>query len=158
MSRSSHAHLVTFVGPAVIRAIREMTATNDVGNAEHVDRALLLATLRNVDSAPHFLAGPIATAAAQAAQGLRIVLVSPLFDASSADYQSHRPTALGTRHFDRVQSVLTYVYVQVTKVAQEMGKILMDVDVLLKGEDEPLPESVTTNAQLTYRGEISLYA
>ncbi|GJE90757.1 nucleotidylyl transferase [Phanerochaete sordida] len=128
-----------------------MTTANDPGNVEHVDRALLLATLHNVDHAPHFLAGPIASAAAKTAQALRIVLVSPLFDARSADYQSHRPTALGTKRFDDVQRVLTYVYVQATKVAQEMDKILMDVDVLLKGEDEPLQESATADVQIVYR-------
>lgn len=130
-----------------------MTTANDTGNVEQVDKALLLATLHNVDSTPHFLAGPIATAATQAAQALRIVLVSPLFDANSADYQSHRPTALGTKRFNDVQRALTYVYVQATKVAQEMGKILMDVDVLLKGEHEPLQESATVDAQVVYRGD-----
>ena len=135
-----------------------MTTANDPGNVAHVDRALLLATLHNVDHAPHFLAGPIASAAAQTAQALRIVLVSPLFDASSADYQSHRPTALGTKRFDDVQRVLTYVYVQATKVAQEMDKILMDVHVLLKGEDEPLPESAATDVQIVYRGELYSYS
>ncbi|EKM55169.1 uncharacterized protein PHACADRAFT_94240 [Phanerochaete carnosa HHB-10118-sp] len=128
-----------------------MTTANDTGNVEQVDKALLLAALHNIDNTPHFLAGPIATAAAQAAQNLRIVLVSPLFDANSADYQSHRPTALGTKRFRDVQNVLTYVYVQATKVAQEMDKILMDVDVLLKGEDEHLQESATADAQVVYK-------
>lgn len=111
----------------------------------------MLAALHNVDSVPHFLAGPIATAAAKTAKALQIVLVSPLFDASSTESQGHHPTALGTTRFEDVQSVLTYVYVQATKVAQEMDKILMDVDVLLKGEDEVLEDCAIEGAQAIYR-------
>jgi pantetheine-phosphate adenylyltransferase len=127
-----------------------MTDT-DRDNIPQADRAVLLAGVRNVDGVPHFLAGPVATAASKTTQFLRIVLVSPLFDAASADLANHRPTALGTRRFDDVQRVLTYVYVQATRVAQEMGKILMDVDVLLRGTDEPLEASVPADAQVIYQ-------
>jgi hypothetical protein len=34
-----------------------------------------------------------------------------------------------------VQRLLTFVYVKATSIAQEMGKVLMDVDVLLCGLD-----------------------
>ena len=119
----------------------------DGDHGEQVDRALLLAALDTVDTVPSHLAGPVATAAAKTAQALRIVLVSPLFDAGS------QASALGTARFYDVQRVLTYVYVQATAVAQEMGKILMDVDVLLQGADEPLREDVAADAQVVYQGE-----
>lgn len=128
-----------------------VTATDGDGPAR-VDRAVLLAALHNVDHPPRFLSGPIANAAAQTAKTLRIVLVSPLFDVRSASATNSRPTALGTEKFEEVQRLLTYVYVQATKVAQDMGKILMDVDVLLKGEDGSLQESATADAQLVYKG------
>jgi pantetheine-phosphate adenylyltransferase len=35
---------------------------------------------------------------------------------------------------------LTYVYVQATAVAQELDKVLLKVDVLLRGFDEDLSE------------------
>ena len=137
------------IRPAVIAS----TMANDADHVQQADRAVLFAALHNVDHVPRFLAGPVATAASRTNQALRIVLVSPLFDSGSAGLESHRPTALGTKRFDDVQSILTYVYVQATKVAQEMGKILMDVDVLLKGEDEPLQESITAGAEIIYQGE-----
>lgn len=148
-SHKRHTSIVSrlWVHPAVIAA---MTASNedDVG---HVDRALLIAALDTVNDVPHHLSTPIATAASKTVQALRIVLVSPLFDANPASDGSHRATALGTTQFGDVQRVLTYVYVQATKVAQEMGKILMEVDVLLRGENEPLQESVITGAQIVYQ-------
>lgn len=124
--------------------------SDDVGI---VDKAILVARLESVDSVPHFLADPVATAAAKTAQCLRIVLISPLFDPDTArdEDSSERPTALGTARFDDVQRVLTYVYVQATKVAQEMNKILMDVDVLLQGQNEPLRESLVSDSQIIYR-------
>ena len=128
-----------------------MTAidTDDVGLA---DRALLLAALDTVDTVPHHLSTPIATAASKTTQALRIVLVSPLFDANSIDGDDLQSTALGTSRFENVQRVLTYVYVQATRVAQEMGKILMDVDVLLRGDNEPLQDSTTIGVQVIYQG------
>ena len=119
------------------------------GNVDATDKSYLLARLDSVDVVPHFLAKPITIATRNTAKQLRIVLVSPLFDADRAE----RPSALGTTRWDDVQSILTYVYVQATKVAQEMGKILMDVDVLLKGEGEALPASVTDDVQIMYRCE-----
>ncbi|EAU88686.2 pantetheine-phosphate adenylyltransferase [Coprinopsis cinerea okayama7 len=41
-------------------------------------------------------------------------------------------------NFNAVQRLLTFVYVQATKTAQEHGKILMDIVVLLKGFNEDL--------------------
>ncbi|KAI0345333.1 Nucleotidylyl transferase [Trametopsis cervina] len=115
---------------------------------EVVQKSLILARLDRIDKPPHELSSPIATATSKTVQQLRIVLFSPLFNKDDVERPS---AALGTKHWDAVQSTLTYVYVQAMKVAQEMGKILMDVDVLLKGEEEPLSESITKDAEVVFR-------
>ena len=112
-----------------------------------VDKSVLYARLDTVDYVPHFLSFPVSVATAKTVKQLRIVLISSLFDADRDG-----PSALGTTRWDEVQSILTYVYVQATKVAQEMGKILMDIDVLLKGENEPVPEPVHTDVHVIFRG------
>lgn len=120
----------------------------DADDIELVDKSVLFARLENIHVVPHFLARPIAVAASKTAKQLRIVLVSSLFDSSKAE----GPSALGTQQWDNVQSILTYVYVQATKVAQEMDKILMDIDVLLKGESEFLSSSATFDVHVVFRG------
>ncbi|KAI0705871.1 Nucleotidylyl transferase [Cytidiella melzeri] len=117
---------------------------------EDAQKAVLFARLESIDKAPHCLSSPIAVAASKTVQTLRIVLVSPLFDLENAHYRS---AAIGTKRWDAVQSTLTYVYVQAMKVAQEMGRILMDVDVLLKGEHESLPSDITADAEIIYRSD-----
>ena len=117
-------------------------------DSELVHKAVLLASLDNIDKPPHFLSSPIAAAAAKTVQQLRIVIYSPLFDTENPERPS---AAIGTRRWDAVQSTLTYLYVQAMKVAQQMGKILMDVDVLLKGAHEPLSDSVTEDAEVIFR-------
>lgn len=124
-------------------------------NPDHTDqvhKAVLLASLHDIDAPPHFLSSPIAAAAAKTSQQLRIVLYSHLFNTDNPQRPS---AAVGTRRWDAVQSTLTYVYVQAMKVAQEMGRILMDVDVLLKGEHEPLSETITADAEVIFRSEFS---
>ena len=119
-------------------------------NGEHVRKAVLLAGLDSIDTPPHFLSEPVAAATRSASQQLRIVLISPLFDTDNAE---HLGAAVGTKRWDAVQSTLTYVYVQAMKVAQEMGNILMDVDVLLKGQHDSLSESITADAEVLFRSE-----
>ncbi|KAI0763683.1 hypothetical protein BC629DRAFT_1543037 [Irpex lacteus] len=97
---------------------------------------------------PHTLSSPIAIAASKTTQQLRIVLISPSFDKENAESPS---AAVGTKRWDAVQRTLTYVYVQAMKVAQEMDRILMDVDVLLKGERETINEQITADAEVIYR-------
>ena len=53
--------------------------------------------------------------------------------------------------WDDVQRLLTYVYVQATKVAQDMDKVLLDVDVLLKGFDEDLSSEVAMGMEVVFR-------
>ena len=97
-------------------------------------------------SAPHFLA-PVISAAAHVTQNrLLIILYSPLFNSGGTSH---------TGAWDSVQRLLTFVYVQATKVAQEMGKVLMEVDVLLKGlDDESQPSVDTTEAVFLVEGGV----
>jgi pantetheine-phosphate adenylyltransferase len=119
------------------------------------NRAVLFARLNDIDRPPHRLAAPIAAAATSTVQQLRIVLISPIFDPENIECHS---AAIGTKRWDVVQSTLTYVYVQATKVAQETGRILMDVDVLLKGERESISNSCTVDTEVIYRSKYSILA
>lgn len=133
--------------------------------AEPVRHAVLLATVRDIDSPPTYLASAIATAVSRTADRLCIVLCSPYFEDRSAiprspaeerlDFDVSKAVTIShTEQWDEVQRVLTYVYVQATKVAQDMDKVLMDIDVLLKGTSIPLLEEVFVDAELVYSGEI----
>ncbi|KIY43437.1 Nucleotidylyl transferase [Fistulina hepatica ATCC 64428] len=89
-----------------------------------VDSALLVARLPDL-APPHFLSSPISFASRRTRSRLVIVLVSDFFNDHGGI--SHAGT------WDDVQRILTYVYVQATKVAQDINNILMHVDVLLRG-------------------------
>ncbi|KAF8197511.1 Nucleotidylyl transferase [Pholiota molesta] len=112
-------------------------------NHKLVDNALLLATLPNL-TLPHFLSQVIAQAVTYTRKRLIIVLFSRYFNVhrpqsgDDADQQSLTfPEMQGLSHtltWDAVQRILTYTYVQATKVALEMNKVLMEVDVLLKAD------------------------
>ncbi|KAF9021186.1 Nucleotidylyl transferase [Hymenopellis radicata] len=91
-----------------------------------VRTALLLATVPTLSS-PHFLAPAIIAAATEAQNRLVIVLFSRLFNDR------------GSR-WDDVHDLLSFVYVQATKVAQDLGKILLNVDVVLRGMHASVPE------------------
>ncbi|KAJ7510018.1 hypothetical protein B0H11DRAFT_1957218 [Mycena galericulata] len=94
------------------------------------DSAVLYASLPEL-SVPHFLAAAIAHAAKNTARHLLIVLFADFFDAEDHIAQ-----------WNDVQQLLTFVYVQATKVAQDMDRILMQIDVLLQGPRDTLPESL----------------
>ena len=117
---------------------------------EEVQKAILFARVNNIDRPPYSLSSPIAVAASKTVQQLRIVLISPSFNKDNADQPG---SAIGTKRWDAVQRTLTYIYVQAMKVAQEMDKILMDVDVLLQGENEQISESAISDAEVIYRSE-----
>ncbi|KAJ4497896.1 hypothetical protein C8R41DRAFT_940149 [Lentinula lateritia] len=104
---------------------------------------LVLASLPSL-STPQFLAPTIISAANAASSRLRIVLFSQLFD---PDAISH------TQSWDNVQRLLTYVYVQATKIAQDKDNPLLQIDVLLKGlnAQEALPENIGEGCELVYR-------
>lgn len=108
------------------------------------NRSILLAGLKNL-SIPHFLAPAISTAASATKDRLLIVLISSIFGAD--DGISHTGT------WNEVQQLLSFVYVQGTKVAQDMGKMLMEVDVLLKGLKEGVSEDLSHKSDVIFRIE-----
>ncbi|KAF7305048.1 CTP-transf-like domain-containing protein [Mycena kentingensis (nom. inval.)] len=79
---------------------------------------------------------PIAHAARSTQNHLTIVLV-----AASFDY-----------HWQSIQELLTFVYVQATRVAQDMNRILLQIDVLLHTPTDTLPHSIS-NPDLVFRVE-----
>ena len=147
---------------------------------EEVPHAVLLTTVRalHLRAPPSFLAAPIAAAARAATDSLRVVVLSPLFNlpaptsepthaSTSApasapvtvtaplddeDCDDAAPGLSRTAHWDAVQRLLTFAYVQATAAAQERGRVLLDVDVLLRGTAEPFPEEVPTGAGRIYLG------
>lgn len=121
------------------------------------DRALLLATLPSLDT-PHFLGPVIQAAATSARERLVIVLFSRLFN---DPLPSSSTVFRGISHTERwhdVHRLLTYVYVQATKVAQDLDKVLMDVDVLLLGTDGEAPEDVGIGMDIVFRVAGGMYS
>src|SRR6266403_3780433 len=55
--------------------------------------------------------------------------------------------------WDDVQRLLTYVYVQATAIAHEFDKVLLQVDVLLRGFDEDLCEDFGKDFEVVIRIE-----
>jgi len=150
-------------------------ATEDVNmplpNAA-ASHALLLATINDL-STPCFLAPAIAGAARCTRNRLVIILFSRLFNTGrrprsplsaraeqgrrgrSAD-SFHSTSSAGVSHtecWDDIQNLLTYVYVQATAVAQELDKVLLQVDVLLRGFDEDLDEDFGKEFEVVIRVE-----
>ncbi|OJT09123.1 Phosphopantetheine adenylyltransferase [Trametes pubescens] len=122
-----------------------------------VQHTLLLTTVHNLHDAPNFLAAPVSTAARTSTQGLRIVILSPFFDLPPDSGSGSDGTSRGlsrTAHWDDVQRLLTFVYVQATKVAQDLGNILLDIDVLLRGTAvaDAFPERVALEAERIFSG------
>ncbi|KAJ2929968.1 hypothetical protein H1R20_g7129, partial [Candolleomyces eurysporus] len=102
---------------------------------ETAGTAILLATLQNLDT-PYFLASVVHTAATLTKHKLTIVLFSRFFNVQHQGLTYSETLAVShtaRSSWNDVQKLLTYVYVQATKTAQEMGKVLMDIDILLKG-------------------------
>lgn len=104
---------------------------------------LLLATVSSL-ATPYYLSSVIHTATCLTKNKLVVILFSPFFNINRGG--STYSESLGISHtstssWKDVQRLLTFVYVQAIKTAQEHGKVLMDVDVLLKGLNEPDSES-----------------
>lgn len=104
---------------------------------------LLLATVSSL-ATPYYLSSVIHTATCLTKNKLVVILFSPFFNVNRGG--STYSESLGISHtstssWKDVQRLLTFVYVQAIKTAQEHGKVLMDVDVLLKGLNEPDSES-----------------
>ncbi|KAG6851003.1 hypothetical protein H0H93_004490 [Arthromyces matolae] len=114
------------------------------------DRAILLATVSSLDP-PHFLAPVISAAASSTSAHLIIVLFSRHFnDPRPKSAVAFRGVSRVER-FDDVCRLLTYVYVQATSVAQSLGKVLMDIDVLLLGLDADVPTSLGKDVDVVFR-------
>lgn len=117
-----------------------------------VNNALLLATLPNL-FVPHFLTQVIASATTQTRNRLVIVFFSRHFNTRSAHSLAF-PEIHGLSHtksWDPVQRILTFTYVQATKVAWEANKIQMQVDVLLKGLNEDLDQDLGKDMDIVFR-------
>lgn len=127
-------------------------------STEQLRRSLLIATLDSLDT-PHHLGPAIVSTAAKSSETLVIVLLSPLFELRHVpgSQGALAPTAKSsvapisrTERWDDVQRLLTYVYVQATKVAQDNGRILMDVSVLLRGYEQPLPADLAEGMDMCF--------
>lgn len=117
-----------------------------------VNNALLLATLPNL-FVPHFLTQVIAGATTQTRNRLVIVFFSRHFNTRLAHSLTF-PEIQGLSHtksWDAVQRILTFTYVQATKVAWEANKIQMQVDVLLKGLNEDLDQDLGKDMDIVFR-------
>ena len=91
-----------------------------------LSHAFLVLKLENLRDVNRYLPA-IASATKQTTERLVVILFSDLFNRDSE--LSH------TGSWDEVQALLSTVYVETARVAQEMDRVLMDVDVLLKGFD-----------------------
>lgn len=137
------------------RKIMSPALTSSLKDVQHT---LLLTTVHNLHDAPNFLATSVSTVARTSTAGLRIVILSPFFDLppdSASD--DHSRGVSRTAHWDDVQRLLTFVYVQATKVAQDLGNILLDIDVLLRGtaEADAFPERVALEAERIFSGALN---
>lgn len=107
------------------------------------NNTLLLANLPNL-SVPHFLTPVIASAISHTSNRLVIVLFSRHFNTHIQDLSY-------TKLWDPVQRILTFIYVQATKVAWDADRIQMQVDVLLKGLNEDLDEDLGKDMDIVFR-------
>ena len=136
-----------------------MQSTDATFPTSQINTAILLATLPNL-STPHFLAPVIACATTHTRKRLIIVLFSRHFNVHyprkfkkpQATLTFPENQALSrTKSWDAVQRILTFTYVQATKVAHEMDKVLMDIDVLVTGLNEDLDEHIGTGVDICFR-------
>jgi hypothetical protein len=118
-----------------------------------VQKSVLFATLDDL-SIPHHLANAIASAAQWTHKRLIIIFVSKLFGKKPglvSALGSEDPSISHTQKWNEIQSLLTFVYVQATSTAQRLNRVLMEVDVLLKGIDEPMPDNLADGVDILYR-------
>lgn len=134
------------------REPRKIMSPALTSSLKEVQHTLLLTTVHNLHDAPNFLATSVSTAARTSTTGLRIVILSSFFDLPPDS--DHSRGVSRTAHWDDVQRLLTFVYVQATKVAQDLGNILLDIDVLLRGtaEADAFPERIALEAERIFSG------
>ena len=137
-----------------------------------VRRTVLLTTVHNLHDTPNFLASSVSTAARKTTESLGIVILSPFFnpprtsdgtvitssteERPDAQIPLDAPGISRTTYWDDVQRLLTFVYVQATKVAEDVGRVLLDIDVLLKGTGaaaDAFPDDIIRGAGRIFSGE-----
>jgi len=91
-----------------------------------LEKAVLILNLRNVEDLAA-ISDPIASIAKRTRSRLLVIIFHPTFELAS-----------GTGSWAAVQKLLTHAYVQATTVAQDYDKILMTIDVILRGNHTPL--------------------
>lgn len=91
----------------------------------------------------------ISEAASLTKDHLLIILFSPEFDTHSSDGKPISRTA----NWTLVQRLLTLAYVSATKIAQDNDRMLMRIDVILKGENDTIPYNLGASADVLLRLE-----
>lgn len=105
------------------------------------DKTLLLLTFPGFTHFQYLL--PLVVNATKATRRrLVIVLFSRIFDENLISHADH---------WHDIQRLLTFIYVQASKVAQDAGRLLMEVDVLLKGVMDKLPDGLIEDVGMVYR-------
>jgi hypothetical protein len=117
-----------------------------------VERAILVITISDLSARP--VSQIVTAAAAVTEKYLRILILSPLFNHPSFGGISR------TERWSDVQRFLSSVYVEATLFAQDRGNVRMVFDILLKGLDEDLPETLGLGMDACFRlegGEYGLH-
>jgi pantetheine-phosphate adenylyltransferase len=113
---------------------------------EEVDSALLVLRVDGLETGAYTSLGPlIAHAARPTRKRVLILLLSPLFDPEEAKGGINR-----IAKWHEVQRLLTFVYVEATRVAQAQGRVLIDIDVLLRSQRQVVWEDVGKDAEAVY--------
>ncbi|KAF8590087.1 Nucleotidylyl transferase [Ramaria rubella] len=94
--------------------------------SKDVDKAILALSLQNIENLS-IISGPITAAATRTRSHLLITIFWPSF-----------ANASGTGSWHAVHKLLTHAYVQATRVSQKHNRILMMVDVVLRGVHDPM--------------------
>lgn len=94
-----------------------------------VDSTLLIVFVKNLGSLlnPSYLHEAVVTAADATRTHLRIVVLSPLFNPQTGLKPSH--------YWKEIQTFLTFLYAEATRVAQASDNVLLNVEVVLRDLD-----------------------
>ncbi|KAF7974827.1 hypothetical protein HWV62_11187 [Athelia sp. TMB] len=103
-------------------------------------RTVVIATLDD-NYIPTQLADSIAKATRETIERVTIIILSERFEPTA----SHKPS------WGEVQELLTSLYILASKEAQALDKVLLDVDVLLKGPEKPLPLNLADDIGFRYK-------
>ena len=116
---------------------------------DDVDKAILFLNIPNIDD-PSIISSPITVAATRTRTRLLIMVFCSIFDSVASS---------GSSGWDPVQKLLTHAYVQATTVSQQRNKILMNIDVILRGVESPASEEdiIDDWHMIFYSGNFSSY-